>query len=943
MTTNLQSQLSSALANPLLVGALTSFAEQEQLNLNEEIAQLAAQAARHRAQCLRERMGELTTSINESELRALLETMAQTALAAHESKAAAFAAYQDKLNTACYGLVFTAHPTFAHSQSTMRCLAELAADEDAAGMQLSAADREQRIQTLSSTDQRPEHKPTLELENQQAEAAITAARAALRKALRVLYTLSAEHFPEHWHGLQARLIDLATWVGGDMDGRNDIGWAQSLSLRWRTSAGQLHWLASELNALASWPSAALLQSEILSLALEVKQVGDRRAEQAHSLAGLDSHDAEAVSALGRAFNTAASDPGDVGLKQAWEVKLQKLLQQSPDLVLSIELASLLAEFQSSGLSSAHLHVRLNATQLHNALRHTLELEGEPTNPAFKRSALRKISLHLTQVQAIGVNFGNLMREQGSARRMFMQVAQLLKHCDGDNPIRFLIAESDSAFTVLAALYLAKRYGVEDRVDISPLFETPRALEHGAEIITELLANEDYRAYVRQRGRLCVQTGYSDAGRHLGQIASALAVERFQVKLAQVLARARLSGVELVLFNTHGESLGRGGHPGLLAQRWLYLYPPKARAAFAEAGIAVKHESSFQGGDGYVYFHTPALAFATLCRALTDSLTTPAVTPDSFYQDTDQSLDYFLALQDYNQKLMENPDFGKLLGHFGPQLLYATGSRQMVRQGESLKRGERVAAAQMRAIVQNAILQQLGWVATACFGVGAATSQDYEWFDNTLARSPRLQLINALARQAAQLGNSDILLAYLELYNPGFWLRLAPLLAAREQRAARYVARLLSRDDFYPSATRVAQRLVLDSQRLPESWRAVSPELQAVLTARDRLHHLRLSLIIKLFLHATYLPAFSSYPQIRVEDVMRSCLRLDLSSAVNALEQAFPANVGADDLDFGEGGDANPEDYDYRKEQEQLFAPLLTIGEQIQRISAALCHYYGAWG
>ena len=168
--------------------------------------------------------------------------------------------------------------------------------------------------------------------------------------------------------------------------------------------------------------------------------------------------------------------------------------------------------------------------------------------------MRKIAEALVEVKGIGINFGNLMREQSSARRMFMQVAQLSKHCDTSSPIRFLIAESDSPFTVLAALYLAKRYQVAERVDISPLFETAAALEQGAEIISTLLANPQYRAYVRQRGCLCVQTGFSDAGRHLGQVASALAIERFQLKIAQALVKARLSSVQLILFNTHGESL-----------------------------------------------------------------------------------------------------------------------------------------------------------------------------------------------------------------------------------------------------------------------------------------------------------------------------------------------------------------------------------------------------
>jgi len=59
--------------------------------------------------------------------------------------------------------------------------------------------------------------------------------------------------------------------------------------------------------------------------------------------------------------------------------------------------------------------------------------------------------------------------------------------------------------------------VEGKVDVSPLFETEAALEHGGRFLDALLAEPAYRAYARQRGRVAVQTGFSDAGRFVGQI------------------------------------------------------------------------------------------------------------------------------------------------------------------------------------------------------------------------------------------------------------------------------------------------------------------------------------------------------------------------------------------------------------------------------------------
>ena len=73
----------------------------------------------------------------------------------------------------------------------------------------------------------------------------------------------------------------------------------------------------------------------------------------------------------------------------------------------------------------------------------------------------------------------------------------------------------------------------------------------------------------------------------------------------------LSDVAALIFNTHGESMGRGAHPSSFADRIEWPLSPWARRRFARAGIALEPEVSFQGGDGYLFFGTPELALATL--------------------------------------------------------------------------------------------------------------------------------------------------------------------------------------------------------------------------------------------------------------------------------------------------------------------------------------------
>ena len=52
----------------------------------------------------------------------------------------------------------------------------------------------------------------------------------------------------------------------------------------------------------------------------------------------------------------------------------------------------------------------------------------------------------------------------------------------------------------------------------------------------------------------------------------------------MLAERGLREVELVIFDTHGESMGRGGHPESLADRLAYVDTPAARAGFARLGL-----------------------------------------------------------------------------------------------------------------------------------------------------------------------------------------------------------------------------------------------------------------------------------------------------------------------------------------------------------------------
>ena len=123
-------------------------------------------------------------------------------------------------------------------------------------------------------------------------------------------------------------------------------------------------------------------------------------------------------------------------------------------------------------------VRLNANQLNNAISKEIDLKGDPDDPSSKRTYLQTISKLIEKVKTVQINFGSILEENMNARRYFMVIKQMFKYIDENQSVRFLIAECDYALTVMTALYFSKLFGVDDKIDISPLFETEKGLTRG---------------------------------------------------------------------------------------------------------------------------------------------------------------------------------------------------------------------------------------------------------------------------------------------------------------------------------------------------------------------------------------------------------------------------------------------------------------------------------
>ena len=795
-----------------------------------------------------------------------------------------------------FAAVFTAHPTFALPQPVFAALADTACGRPGARFD--------------------SHRPsgiTLDEEFEAAASATARGRDAVDALCAALLRAARNRFPYRWTELSPCPAVLASWVGYDTDGRVDIHWYDTLRLRLRNKLlglQRLHdqvapdapWLAARLDAavaateaqVAACPSSSSLdEAAVFELAL------------VNAPGGLNAPDP-----LLPGFADAIAGAGDEG---------------------KLRLVTARAGLLAHGLSLAHTHVRLNAAQLHNAARLRLGLAEPPSDPSRRRVLLAAVDEAMDNVAPMPSALVDLADEQASAVRLMMTVAAMVRHVDHSVPVRFLIAETESGYTLLAALWFAMAMGIERQVEISPLFETADALERGARVLEEAFRSPHWRAYLKGIGRLCLQFGYSDSGRYVGQLDASYLIERLRRRVVDALGRHGMAGVEVVLFDTHGESIGRGAHPGTLVDRLHYLSPPASRLAFAEAGIRVREESAFQGGDGYLLFGTPELALATVARIAEHALGPAEASPDPVYDDPDFAADFFAVIGAGMRGLVDDPGYAALLGAFGPALLDPTGSRPAARQSDGRAGSAIRHPSQLRAIPNNAILQQLGWCANTLHGLGDAAGRHPEQFADLRERSGRFRRAVDLAAHALQHSDLDVLRANVAMFDPGSWLDRAVRASDGGRRDALVrVSAALERLDLLAPAQAMFRRVQADHLRLRAAW----PDSPRMADEEVLLHALRLALVQHIWLLGTQVPEFSPRHGITPLDVRDRFIRLDVPGALEILTEVFPARPA------GKGGGHRSS---YEREHAEIFGPVRDAFGLVREIGTAVTHSVGAFG
>ncbi len=909
-----QRTVETPLFNPVfqLAHDLSRELESGQITLDDFealIAECEVAALGERAHRLENMVSPIGTEANEAALEDTLETKD-------------FSAFRAQWERPQLHAVFTAHPTFLLTPDQSDAVAAAASGGPAITEDCVGGERPQ---------------VTLPYEHQRAMRAIGHAQGARDAIVAQLLAHAQKHWPDEWHELVPLPFRFASWVGYDMDGRTDITWSNSIGFR----------LSEKAERLARYVAALEEIDADHALLAELRPAADYAAERAQDFAA-DLSDPAALSVA--ANRLTASDPRKLLSLKRYIDALEAEARSSDDGKRAVALKTLAAAMRADGLGMGWIHFRVNAKQLHNAIRRRIDPEGNLD--LASKGAVVHINRAIEAIEPRRSNFGALAIEASTAIRQFLAMAQILAHIDEDAPIRMLIAECEEPATVLAALYFAKLFGIEDKVDVSPLFETESALEHGGRFLDELLAEPIYQDYAKKRGRVAIQTGFSDAGRFVGQIPASLAIERLQGRLAAAIDANGLNDVAALIFNTHGESMGRGAHPSKMADRLDWALSPWAKRRFARAGIKLEPEVSFQGGDGYLWFSTPELARAMLTRiaVLRPAETSVDVPKDMFYVRTDLSLDFYRAVKDHQREHLESGTYNRAITAFGLGLLNSTGSRVSRRQSD-LSADRDMSLRQIRAIPHNAVLQQLGYPVNVIAGIGEAAEGNYEEIGALLEASPRGRELVRLVRAANALASVKTVAAYGELFNSAYW-------ASRPYRgterhltsACEALSEYLVKDDRVGVFRRLASRLRVDAMKLHRLLAFVPDDMPTENREDKRrmigvLQALRLALFQAMFIRAVSVPLFSRANDVSRDDVLEMVFTLRIEEALAQLRRTFPTHFpGIAQFDLAEPTDwPDRGDEGYEAIHRDYIDPIERAYGLSLRITTAIANIFGAHG
>jgi phosphoenolpyruvate carboxylase len=350
---------------------------------------------------------------------------------------------------------------------------------------------------------------------------------------------------------------------------------------------------------------------------------------------------------------------------------------------------------------------------------------------------------------------------------------------------FVISMTEHVSDVLTVLAMARDAGVDEHLDVVPLFETVDDLHRAPEVMTTLFTLPAYRDHLADRGhRQQVMIGYSDSNKDGGYLTATWQLQRVQRALAEV---AEDHGITLTLFHGRGGSIGRGGGPANAAIR---AQPPESvrgRLKLTEQGEVIA--ARYRDPD-LAHRHLEQVLHATLLTTLPDR--DPVTSPR-----LDEILDRCaqLARDAYRELVHDTPELVAYLHEATPLDAIA----ELNLASRPARRASGAGIGDLRAIPW-----VFGWTQCrihlpAWYGVGAAfdawARDDEARWDELAehhATSPLLQVTLANVAMALAKADLDIAADYATLAAEPVRAAVLPRIVAEHDRTVAALRRITGR-------------------------------------------------------------------------------------------------------------------------------------------------------
>jgi phosphoenolpyruvate carboxylase len=205
---------------------------------------------------------------------------------------------------------------------------------------------------------------------------------------------------------------------------------------------------------------------------------------------------------------------------------------------------------------------------------------------------------------------------------------------------------------------------------------------------------------------------------------------------------------------------------------------------------------------------------------------------------------------------------------------------------------------MRAIPNNAILQQFGYIANVVAGLGTAVGSDSDRFNKLANSSRRLRSLLDMIAYAKRMSSLNAMGANAQVFNAGLWASRASW--GREQNlssAFRTLATHLLPDHRKESISELVHLLRLDAIDLHAILADLKIEAGSVPDENrlelDLLQALRLALIMRIFILAAQLPRFTPQDGLSHAQVLEMAMGLARRSRTpprTSRKRALPSSM-----------------------------------------------------